>query len=226
MLAGGSPRSPAPTARWSSPRRAKDSRKAGQCSRSSAWRTFSPSRAARRPHAPSQTASFQASRSCIAGISSQGSEVASSRWSKPPVACSSSQAHSFSSSMERLPGSSTLPARESMTTRRLSPRSAAEAPAHSVGLAVGPDRELAQQRAGVVDLVDAAKQLVVGELRRAQVADVLVDPVRHQGPDDVLVPQRPGAHLVRARSWRCSSRRGRRGRRRSSPRAGWRAASG
>ena len=80
-------------------------------------------RAASAPQAPPHTASFQASRWCMAGDSSHGSEVAISRWSKPPHACSSTQSHSSSSSIERLPSSSTRPARESIITSRVSPRS-------------------------------------------------------------------------------------------------------
>ena len=55
--------------------------------------------------------------------SSHGSEVAISRWSKPPVAWSSTHCHSSSSSIERLPSSSWRPQRESMTTTRVRPTS-------------------------------------------------------------------------------------------------------
>ena len=62
MLAGAWPRPPAPTSRSSAHIASNESRNAGQCSRSAPWRIFSPTRAASPPQAPSQTASFQASR--------------------------------------------------------------------------------------------------------------------------------------------------------------------
>ncbi len=73
---------------------------------------------------------------------------------------------------------------------------AVEAPARAVGLAVGLHGEVAEDGSRVVHLVHAPEHLVVGEVAWAQVADVLVDPVRHQRADDVLVPQRAGPHLL------------------------------
>ena len=55
---------------------------------------------------------------------------------------------------------------------------------------------------------------------------MLVDPVRGERGDDVLPPPVVGAHLVDPAPARCSSRRGRRGRRRSSPSRASTAASG
>ena len=52
-----------------------------------------------------------------------GSEVPSSRWSKSPRVHSTMQSHSSASTIERAPGSSTRPARESITTRRVRPMS-------------------------------------------------------------------------------------------------------
>ena len=101
----------------------KESPNAAQCSRSAAWRIFSPTHAAKRPQAPSQTASFHASTWCSAGVRNIGSEVPSSRWSTPPVACSSIQRISRGSTMLRTPGSSTRPARESSITTRAVPMS-------------------------------------------------------------------------------------------------------
>jgi hypothetical protein len=46
------------------------------------------------PQAPEHRLSFQLWRWCIAGPRRSGSEVPMSRWSKPPVALSETQAHS------------------------------------------------------------------------------------------------------------------------------------
>ncbi len=60
--AGGVPFSPVPTSRTSATMRSSETPNAAQCSRSTAWRIRSPSRAAGPPQAPLQTASFQDSR--------------------------------------------------------------------------------------------------------------------------------------------------------------------
>ena len=70
------------------------------------------------PTRPAASASLNASTWCSPGASRNGSEVPISRWSKPPRICSSSQAISPSSSIERWSGSSTRAARESTTTSR------------------------------------------------------------------------------------------------------------
>ena len=75
------------------------------------------------PQAPSQTASFQASRWCIPRPRKTGREVASRTWWKSPRVHSSMHAHSSASTIEREPGSSTRPARESITTMRVRPMS-------------------------------------------------------------------------------------------------------
>jgi hypothetical protein len=49
--------------------------------------------------------------------------VAITRWSKSPRVCSVTQSHSSSSTIERLPSSSTRPARESTKITRVPPRS-------------------------------------------------------------------------------------------------------
>ena len=105
----------------------------------------------------------------------------------------------------------------------------AEAEPHAlaaVGLGVGPVREGGQQRPGVA--VGGHDLLVVGvgrELVGGQVAQVLVDPVRRERRPDPLPPPRLLAPSPCARPPRCSSRRARRGRRRSSRWARTRAAS-
>ena len=66
--------------------------------------------------------------------------------------------------------------------------------------------------------------VVGGQFRRCEVAQVLVDPVGRQRADHPLLPP-VGACMSGARPPRCSSRRARRGRRRSSRSAPWTAAS-
>ncbi len=106
------------------PSRAKDSWNAAQCSRSTARRIALAERARQRcPRRRRRPPRTTPRRSACPAPSSQGSDVATSRWSKPPVACSSIQSHSSSSSIERLPSSSTRPARESITTSRVVARS-------------------------------------------------------------------------------------------------------
>ena len=70
------------------------------------------------------------------------------------------------------------------------------------------------------------QQLVVPVRLGREVAEVLVDPVRGQRALDVLVPPVGACAPPRATPPRCSSRRGRRGRRRSSSSTRWRGASG
>ena len=124
------------------------------------------------------------------------------------------------------PSASTRAARESTTTSRERPksrwyaqrlaadsRSAMCANSRSRGPASSPPRS-------------SPDELVLGQLRRGEVAEVLVEPVRHEGADDPLLPPRLRAHVAAPRPRRCSSRRGRRGRRRSSCSAPSRAASG
>src|SRR3712207_7809333 len=55
-------------------------------------------------------------------------------------------------------------------------------------------RSLAEERAAVVRLADTVEDLLLGELPRREVPEVLVDPVRHEGRDDPLVPPRLLAH--------------------------------
>ncbi len=103
---------------------------------------------------------------------------------------------------------------------------AAVAPARALHLAVGAERELAQDRPAVLGLAQPRVELVLGQVLRRQVAHVLVEPVRREAADDALVPPALARACARPRSSTCSSRRARRGRRRSSPRAPSRAASG
>ncbi len=73
---------------------------------------------------------------------------------------------------------------------------AVEGPAGGGGLAVPEPRRLAEPRAAVLVALDEAEQLLLGELRRREVADVLVDPVGHERAGDPVVPPRPCAHLL------------------------------
>ena len=94
---------PSPTSSSSSRSSWKDLPKEAQWSKSTARRSFSAARAASLPQAPSQTRSLQASRWWKPGESSKGTVVASSRWSKSPLACSTIHSHSSSSTIERSP---------------------------------------------------------------------------------------------------------------------------
>ena len=116
---------PAAVARNSSASSANDSPKLAQWSKSSSRRRASPLRANHRPQAPSQTRSLHASRSCSAGISRYGSLVATTRWSTSPRSRSLSHFHSSSSTIRRRSASRTRPARLSITTRRVPPKSRA-----------------------------------------------------------------------------------------------------
>ena len=74
--AGGSwPSVPSAASRSSCIIRSNDRWKAGQCSRSSARRSFSPRRAASPPQAPAQRASLHASRWCTPGERNTGIEL-------------------------------------------------------------------------------------------------------------------------------------------------------
>ena len=75
------------------------------------------------PWAPSQTFSFQASSRSRPGERSQGTVVATSRWSKSPSVWATIHSHSSSSTIRRAPSSSTRPARESTKTARVPLRS-------------------------------------------------------------------------------------------------------
>ncbi len=73
---------------------------------------------------------------------------------------------------------------------------AAVAPARAADVAVPLDGELAQDLLAVVDRLHALQQLVLLVGRGGEVAEVLVDPVGHQRPDDVLLPPVGGMHLL------------------------------
>ena len=88
IVDGASPRRPAPTSVSRSHMRRNESCHAGQCSRSSSWRSFSASFLTALPQAPSATTSLQASSQCIAGPMNSGSDVPISRCSTSPEACS------------------------------------------------------------------------------------------------------------------------------------------
>ena len=69
-----------------------------------------------------------------------------------------------------------------------------EAPAHALDLAVGLERELAQELAAVLRPAQARQERVLRELGRREVPQVLVEPVGHVGADDPLVPPGLLAH--------------------------------
>ena len=170
--------------------------KAGQCSRSSARRSRSPARAAIRPQAPEQTASFQASKPSMPGVMKTGSVLAMMRWSKAPRACSAIHCHSSSSTMSRRPSASTRAARESITTRRVLPKSRWKANLLDVGSRSKARASSRKRGPPSSRPASSASSGSCDELRRRQVADVLVEPVRHEGAGDALLPPVGGAHLL------------------------------
>ena len=93
-------------------------------------------------------------------------------------------------------------------------------------LAIAHARERPQAFTRVLVALHLREHRFLGQLGRRQVAEVLVQPVRHEGARHPLVPPGQRAHLRRPRTRRCSSRRSARGRRRSSPTGRSRAASG
>ena len=73
---------------------------------------------------------------------------------------------------------------------------AAVAPARPRHLAVGLERERAQDRPAVLGRPKPRVEVVVGQVGRRQVAHVLVEPVRGEPADDALVPPAGRAHRV------------------------------
>ena len=205
MVAGAGPGRHARAA--SSHRRSNDGLNAAQCSRSTARRSFSLSRAARRPQRPSHSASFHASRWWMPCGRNTGSVLAITRWSNAPRECSTIQSHSSSSTMSLRPSASTRAARESMHEQPRVAEVAVVGPAARRRLAVPLVREAPQRRAGVVVAGDHVERLLGVELGRREVADVLVDPVRHEGAGDARLPPRRIAASPPPSSRRCSSRR-------------------
>src|SRR5215207_9216083 len=76
------------------------------------------------------------------------------------------------------------------------PEVAVEAPAGARDLPVSFVGELAKGAGRVLCLPHPSEEIVLFELLRGEVAEVLVDPVRHERPDDALLPPRVGAHLA------------------------------
>src|SRR5215217_1834659 len=74
-----------------------------------------------------------------------------------------------------------------------------EAPAGAGDLAVGLVGELAQDAGSVGRLPHPPEELVLIELVWGEVAEVLVDPVRHESPDDSLLPPGLRPHLPHPR---------------------------
>jgi hypothetical protein len=70
-------------------------------------------------------------------------------------------------------------------------------PSVSAWIAVNPPREPAQQRAGVVRLAELLEQRVTVQLSRRQIAEMLIDPLRHEAADDAFAPLRLGALLLK-----------------------------
>src|SRR5215216_4705131 len=70
------------------------------------------------------------------------------------------------------------------------------APAGARDLPVGPVGELAQHAGCIFRLLHLREQLVLLELLRGEVAEMLVDPVRHERSDDALLPPGLGSHLA------------------------------
>ena len=84
------------------------------------------------------------------------------------------------------------------------------------GLAVAHVGESAEPGARVLVLLHELEHRFLCELGWRQIAQVLVDPVRHEGTGDPGLPPGLPTAFPAPNATRCSSRRGRRGRRRSS----------
>ncbi len=178
----------------------KEARNDGQCSRSRNWRSRSPNHFPGRPHAPSAIASSHPSRWWTPGIMRNGSVEASTRW------------------LVRLIGSEHLPAHpgplvgiDHAPVVRVEVAGAARVDgdephavpdAAEVAVEAPPDRrrvevgvpchvvEVAGPLGVVVDAQHAGVDLVVVELLRTEVAEVLVHPVGRVGADDPVRPPR------------------------------------
>ena len=177
-------------------RRANESWKAAQCSMSTAWRIFSaiPARgaapgAARHRLAPGLAEVHPApEQPRQRGAHQQVVEAARGVLVHPvPLLLVEHRALAL---LEHPPG-----ARVDHDQAR-APEVAAVAPAGTVGLAVGAEREVLEQLLGVVARLHLRQQLVVPMGVRGEVAEVLVDPVRRQRPHDVLVPPLVLARLL------------------------------
>ena len=70
-----------------------------------------------------------------------------------------------------------------------------EGPSGCGRLAIPSARPLPQTRAGVGIALHVPEQFLLGELGRREIADVLVDPVGHEGAGDAGVPPGRAAHL-------------------------------
>ena len=110
------------------------------------------------------------------------------------------QSNSASLSMLRRPSSRMRPHRESMTSSRTEPKSrrydqrAPLAPSASRSAASANSRSSGS--ASPSQPADRLVELVLGQLGRRQVAQVLVDPVGRQRADDPLVPPVLGLHVM------------------------------
>ena len=125
------------------------------------WRSFSPSRAAAGPTRRRRPPRSRPRGSASPGASSSGSDVPISRWSKSPVACSSIQRHSSSSTIAALARVEHAAGARVDHHERARPDVAAVAPARALDLAVGLER---RTRAGAA----RRRRAVAHALRRAR----------------------------------------------------------
>ncbi len=125
-----------------------------------------------------------------------GSVVATIRWSNEPRACSEIHSHSSSSTMSRCPSARTRAARESITKQARASEVAVVRPPARGRLAIAHARERSKPQPGVLVALHLREHLLLGELGWRQVAEMLVQPVRHERARDPFVPPGKRAHLV------------------------------
>src|SRR5205823_4858057 len=82
---------------------------------------------------------------------------------------------------------------------------AVEGPAGSGRFAIPSARQLAKAGACVVVALDEPKQLLLGELGRGEIPDVLVDPVGHERAGDACRPTTQARASPQPSSRKCSS---------------------
>ncbi len=117
-----------------------------------------------------------------------GDRGAISRWSKSPLACSTIHSHSSSSTIARRSSSSTRAARASMKIARVRPKSRQKlqrvpSPIEWIRWAQGKSSS-----SRLLVAADRLVELVLGQLARREVANVLVDPVAGDAADHAPVP--------------------------------------
>ena len=160
-----------------------------------------PAGPARRPSCRTLSVSFQRSRLWMACGSSQGSDVPDDQVVDALVdRAAASPPRPSRTRRRRASGgpdsSSTRPARLSIMISRASPQCRTKLHRMLAGLGVGrarPSRGAAARRLGSVVVAEPVHRLprrVVGQLLRAEVAQVLVDPVADQAAADPVRPPR------------------------------------